>query len=496
MTIKVLVELRPAFDGHAGIPQEVRLLFSGLARVPGVEVVGLLQSSNLVVEAGLPLVEGRAIVMGEPSKAIDRMSQVVVSLQQGPLSHRFEHLRKILLKLFGPLGAATGSVLGARVPLTAFLPEHFKDFVWRALFANTLEAREFELLTSREFRVMRWPWSLCNAVGVATANLGHALYPRLDTTGLDLMIAETPYPGRVSGRTRMIVRYHDAMPMLMPHTVKNRGYHRATHFNCLQRNVRDGAWFACVSDASRADLISLVPQAEARSVTIPNMISHHYFPETDSSDRVHEIIWSRKNREAPHHGGAALSPDDRVAGEWPYLLMVSTIEPRKNHLALLDAWELLRAGLYPHLNLILVGSLGWDHDEILRRFSPWLQRGGLHVLENVPAADLRLLYRHAAATVCPSLGEGFDFAGVEAMRSGGVVAASDIRVHRDVYGAAAEYFSAYAPQDMAAAISRVIDPAAGNKRAELRSEGARVAAQYLPDRVLPQWHDFLRRVVG
>jgi glycosyltransferase involved in cell wall biosynthesis len=185
-----------------------------------------------------------------------------------------------------------------------------------------------------------------------------------------------------------------------------------------------------------------------------------------------------------------------VAGDLPYLLMVSTIEPRKNHLALLDAWELLRAGPYPHLNLICVGSLGWDHDAILRRFSPWLQRGGLHVLENVPAADLRLLYRHAAATVCPSLGEGFDFAGVEAMRSGGVVAASDIRVHRDVYGEAAEYFSAYAPQDMAAAISRVIDPAAENKRAELRSEGARVAAQYQPDRVLPQWHDFLRRVVA
>jgi glycosyltransferase involved in cell wall biosynthesis len=294
----------------------------------------------------------------------------------------------------------------------------------------------------------------------------------------------------------MIVRYHDAMPMLMPHTVKNRGYHRAIHFHCLQRNVRDGAWFACVSDASRADLLSLVPQAESRAVTIPNMISPHYAPETASAGRVPEIIWSRKNRDAPHHGGLALSAEDLVSGELPYLLMVSTIEPRKNHLGLLDAWELLRTGRFPKLNLVCVGSLGWDHDAILRRFAPWLQRGGLHVLENVPAADLRLLYRHAAATVCPSLGEGFDFSGVEAMRSGGVVAASDIRVHRDVYGAAAEYFSAYAPQDMAAAIERVIDLASENRRFELRAAGERVAAQYLPECVLPQWHDFLRRVVS
>jgi glycosyltransferase involved in cell wall biosynthesis len=191
-----------------------------------------------------------------------------------------------------------------------------------------------------------------------------------------------------------------------------------------------------------------------------------------------------------------LSPSDLVQGELPYLLMVSTIEPRKNHLGLLDAWELLRAGKYPHLNLVCVGSMGWDHDAILRRFAPWLQRGGLHVLENVPAADLRLLYRHAAATICPSFGEGFDFSGVEAMCSGGLVAASDIRVHRDVYGAAAEYFSAYDPQGMATSIAKIIDPSAEDKRHTLRVEGTRASAQYRPEIVLPQWQDFLHRVAA
>jgi len=44
----------------------------------------------------------------------------------------------------------------------------------------------------------------------------------------------------------------------------------------------------------------------------------------------------------------------------------------------------------------------------------------------VPAEALRLLFRQAVVTVCPSVGEGFDFSGVEAMRCGGVVAASDI----------------------------------------------------------------------
>jgi glycosyltransferase involved in cell wall biosynthesis len=146
--------------------------------------------------------------------------------------------------------------------------------------------------------------------------------------------------------------------------------------------------------------------------------------------------------------------------------------------------------------LVCVGHLGWEHQAILDRFAPWLRRGGLHLLEDVPATDLRLLYRHARATVAPSFGEGFDFAGVEAMRSGGLVVASDIRVHREVYGDAAEYFSPYSSADLAAAVARVIAPDQWPRRDELRARGAEIAAQYLPERVLPQWQRFLRDVAA
>lgn len=494
--MKVLLEMRPALDGHSGIPQETRLLFRGLAGIDGVQIIGLLQSGNLVLDKGLPLRDGQSAISPGAAAHIDRLSQVVVSMQQGAAAHKPEYLRKKLLKYFGLMGTTLGAALGCKVALTAFDATHFKDFVWRSMFAKTLPSTDFDCVTSRPFRVMRWPWSLLNAAGVATSWLGHAVYPRLDTAGIDLMVAETPYPGRVSRDTRLVVRYHDAIPLLMPHTVKDRGYHRALHLQALKRNAADGAWFACVSEATRQDLLSVMPALEPRTVTIPNMISHHFFPESAPAARVPEIVWSRKNRHAPHEGGADIAADDIADGMLPYLLMVSTVEPRKNHLALLDAWELLRASGHPRLNLVCVGGLGWDHQAILQRFSPWLRRGGVHLLEGVPADDLRLLYRHAQVTVCPSFGEGFDFSGVEAMRSGGVVAASDIRVHRDVYGTAAEYFSAYSAQEMAAAIDRLIGPDAEPRRQVLHDEGARVAAQYLPERVMPQWADFLRRMAA
>ncbi len=495
--MRVLLEMRPAFDGHSGIPQETRLLFCGLAGMTGVQLTGLIQSSNLAIERGLPLKDGRINFDGlTAEERINRLSQVVVSLQQGQASHPLEHWRRRALKLLGPLGATMLSTLGRQIRMTGFDARHHQDFIWRSMFAQSLPAEDLERVTSRDFRVLRWPWSALNFIGVMTGYLGHAVYPRLDTRGIDVMLVETPYPGRVSDRTRMVVRYHDAIPLLMPHTIKDRGYHRAQHFRALQRNARDGAWFACVSEATRQDLLAVMPQLEPRAVMIPNMISHHFHPETESAARVPEIVWSRKNRSAPFNGGADPKHMEGQGEEWPYLLMVSTIEPRKNHLALIDAWELLRHGDFPRLNLVCVGGLGWDHQAILARFAPWLQRGGVHLLSNVPASDLRLLYRHAKVTVCPSLGEGFDFAGVEAMRCGGVVAASDIRVHRDVYGSAAEYFNPYSSRDMAEVLGRLMVTASESRRVALREQGAQVSARYLPGAVMPQWAEFLRKVVA
>jgi len=104
------------------------------------------------------------------------------------------------------------------------------------------------------------------------------------------------------------------------------------------------------------------------------------------------------------------------------------------------------------------------------------------------------LYRHALATVCPSFGEGFDFSGVEAMRCGGVVVASDIPVHREVFGDAAEYCTPYSQDLMARAIAALVDPAAEARRAALRDAGQRMASRYSMDAVLPQWQQLLHDV--
>lgn len=492
--IRVLVEMRPAFDGHAGIPQETRLLFRGLSRLPGTRVEGLIQSSNRIIARGLP--EGD-LTTWKPHEVIDRLSKLVVSLQPNPTPSRAEHRAYQWQLRLKPLQMLFGTLFGAKTTMTRFDAAPFKDFVWRAMFSKTLPTEDFGLVTSASFRVARVPWSGLHRVGLATRLLGGPVYPRFDTSDFDVLVAETPFPGRVSGNTKLVVRYHDAIPLLMPHTIIDRSYHRASHFHALKRNIDDGAWFACVSEATRRDLVTIFPEAAERAVTIPNMVSHHYFPEESSPARVAEIINTRRNIGAECGGGKPLSQSTRgpLARAPRYLLMVSTIEPRKNHLTLLAAWEQLRTLVDRRLQLVFVGSLGWDHGAIVRKLKPWLKRGGLHLLEDVPAAELRVLYRHAAVTVCPSYAEGFDFSGVEAMRCGGVVASSDIQVHRDVYGQASEYFDPYSVDDVARVIGGLLVPSAEPRRSELTEHGGRVSAQYLPDRILPEWMRFLERIV-
>jgi glycosyltransferase involved in cell wall biosynthesis len=482
--IKILVETRPALDKHAGIPQQTRLLFRGLSLLPGVCVEGLLQSSTHALSKGLPP-RNRSLLGELPRhRQVDRLARVVIMLEQ-------KFLRSYASSVF----LALRRLCGLSERLTRFEPAQFRDFIWRRLFARTLPASDFEVVTGGGFRVARVPWSAMHICALVSRRLGHALFPRMDTSEFDVMITETPYPAALSKRTQLVVRYHDAIPLLMPHTIADRRHHQAFHYGALRRNVENGAWFVCVSEATRRDLLSIFPQLEARSTTIHNIVSHDYFDEPSPAARVREIVRTRLNPRLQAYLDPALKgslfDDSRRDGLQDYLLIVSTIEPRKNHLTLLSAWERLRSDRFASLKLVVVGALGWHQTGIVRKFRPWLERGDAFMLEDVPSSELRLLYKHARATVCPSFAEGFDLSGVEAMMSGSAVVASDIPVHREIYAEGAEYFNPYSADDLARALHDVIDPSHSSRRDELILRGAKVARRYTCEAIMPKWQAFL-----
>lgn len=506
--LNVLLEMRPALEGFAGIPQETRLLFRGLRMLESVEIEGMLQTSHRVLARGTPI-KAKSRRRQTEAKRLNRYSRVIVSMAEKPYRTVLDIAVGYIEKRVAATSLSLRALMGAgRVKMTRFDSTNFGDFTWRTLFSKTLPASDFPLVSSANHRICSVPWHMMHMAGLQSLSLStKPRYAKLDTTGVDVFIAQTPYPATVRPETAFVVRYHDAIPVFMPHTIPDKSIHQATHFYALSSNVASGAHFACVSEATRQDLLRMFPEAADRAVTIHNMVSHHYFQQEANPARVPDIIRARLH-EGDSSKGVDLSPKffslreqenfyRRVLNQKPfnYLLIVSTVEPRKNHSRLLAAWEVLKAEVDPNLKLVVVGGLGWDYGPTIRSFRTWIDRGDLFMLNAVPAPDLRVLYRNALATVCPSLGEGFDFSGVESMRSGGVVLASDIPVHREVYADAAEYFDPYSTASLVKSLTATLyTPESESLRQRLLTQGQIVSERYVPEKILPQWQRFIAKV--
>ncbi len=121
--------------------------------------------------------------------------------------------------------------------------------------------------------------------------------------------------------------------------------------------------------------------------------------------------------------------------------------PHKNHGRLVEAMALARKA-NPELRLVLTGG----GLEALGELPEWVDRRGL-----VSTAELRGLYRDAAAMVFPSLYEGFGLPPLEAMASGCPVAVSNVGSLPEVVGASAIQFDPYDVEAIAEAIRTVVE---------------------------------------
>src|SRR3979490_3055107 len=80
--LKILLEMRPALEGHAGIPQETRLLFRGLSMLEHVRVEGLLQSGDQLLARGLPANGKGWFGPLSTDRQLNRLGRVVISLEE------------------------------------------------------------------------------------------------------------------------------------------------------------------------------------------------------------------------------------------------------------------------------------------------------------------------------------------------------------------------------------------------------------------------------
>lgn len=127
----------------------------------------------------------------------------------------------------------------------------------------------------------------------------------------------------------------------------------------------------------------------------------------------------------------------------PYFVCVSTIEPRKNHLLLLQLWRNMARVAKPGEvipKLVIIGRRGWECENVIDLLdrSPHLKD---HVIEQADMADphVRDIVRGSRALLLPSFAEGYGMPVAEALEMGVPVICSDLAALREVGGDVPEY---------------------------------------------------------
>ena len=175
--------------------------------------------------------------------------------------------------------------------------------------------------------------------------------------------------------------------------------------------------------------------------------------------------------------------------EAPYFVVLSTIEPRKNHILLLQVWRRLIEQYGEHApRLVVIGQRGWECEnvvDLLERCA--VLKGFVIELTDCPDEMLVTYLHHARALLFPSFVEGYGMPLVEALALGVPVIASDLAVFHEIAADIPEYID---PLDGLRWAEQVMDYAQPN------SESRAAQLQRISHFKTPGWGEHFVKVDG
>ena len=161
--------------------------------------------------------------------------------------------------------------------------------------------------------------------------------------------------------------------------------------------AREAARVFCDSEHIRRRVVAELGVPAERTLTLAPPLSERFRPLADGEARARLRA--------------------RFGLEGPFALHVGTVEPRKNHVALVAAFEHMRRAGFPG-TLVLVGRDGWRTGPISARIERSPERGSILRVRDADDDDLVALYSACSVNAFPSLAEGFGYPVLEGMACG------------------------------------------------------------------------------
>jgi len=149
--------------------------------------------------------------------------------------------------------------------------------------------------------------------------------------------------------------------------------------------------------------------------------------------------------------------DVKVSFKLPkkFIFSVGSIEPRKNLLGLLKAYDKLAETIKEEYKLVLAGFKGWENREIMSIIEQ--NQNSIYYLGYISDEELAKVYNLATLFVYPSFYEGFGLPPLEAMACGTPVVTSNVSSLPEVGGDAVVYCDPYRIDDINEKIKFVLN---------------------------------------
>jgi glycosyltransferase involved in cell wall biosynthesis len=232
----------------------------------------------------------------------------------------------------------------------------------------------------------------------------------------------------------VVVTYHDMTFFLYPsyHTLVKRFFFPFM----IHQSARRASALIAVSESTRQDTIRLLGISPKNITTTLLGYDSSFVP-------IEDQIYLEQVRQKYHLPGR-------------FIFNVGTIEPRKNQLALINAFDIL-ADMDPNIALVLVGGAGWYYNQLSQQIIKSPNRDRIYLIGYVDRVDMPALYNLADVFVYPSIYEGFGLPLVEALACGRPVITSNISALPEIVGDAGVLVSPHDCGQLAQAIRKLLE---------------------------------------
>ncbi len=251
--------------------------------------------------------------------------------------------------------------------------------------------------------------------------------------GADIFFSPHFFMAPLSGSCRRVTTFHDLSYLRFPEflTWRKRWWHT------IEMNPANQARFSnqiiAVSESTKTDLV------------------HYYNIDPANISVVHSgTVLSRPDNETLIQFKQSHELPER------FVLHVGTLEPRKNIIGLIGAFNILKDQLgFEDVELVLIGKEGWQFQNILKEIQKSPYKSYIRHLGHIDG-DLAPYYSLATVCACPSFFEGFGFPVLEAMACGTPVIVSANSSLPEVAGDAALYINPYNVSEIAEAMGVIL----------------------------------------